>query len=170
MNMLCLQGGPFWLVLHVTRFAFFGWPVECKSRFGGTTCEDGFGTQLQMPVWCIIKDHKDWYAFFLDCMHPICSLVQSELPRVVMTVVEAKVPLVQRLARLGFHCITVTIINRWLKQVPKQFLKLSHALHRKRFVPWLHGPRFGTLWEILKRYAGVGGALFPYIYIYMESF
>ena len=113
------------MVLHVTRFAFYGWPVLCKSRFGGTTCEVGFGTQLQLPVWCTITDHKDWNAFVLDYMPPIWSLAQSELPHVVMTVVETKVPLLQRLARLGFNGITVTIINRLLKEVPKEFLKVK---------------------------------------------
>ena len=113
------------MVLHATRFAFYGWPVLCKSRFGGTTCEVGFGTQLQLPVWCTITDHKDWNAFVLDYMPPIWSLAQSELPHVVMTVVETKVPLLQRLARLGFNGITVTILNRLLKDVPKEFLKVK---------------------------------------------
>ena len=127
-HIVCLQGGPFYLVLHVTRFAFFGWSVECKSHFGGTTCEVGFGTQMQMPVWCIFKDHKDWYAFILDYMPPIWSSAQSELPHVVMTVVEAKVPLLQTLARLGFHGITVTIVNMLLKQARTQSLKVKACI------------------------------------------
>jgi hypothetical protein len=42
-----------------------------------------------------------------------------------MTVVGPKVPLLQILARLGFNGITVTILNRLLKDVPKEFLKVK---------------------------------------------
>ena len=95
----------------------------CKLRFGGTTFEVGTAQTLQMPVWCTIRDHNEWHSYILDHMPPIWFLARSELPAVVMNVVEGKVPLFQILAMLGLHGIAIPILNILLNRVPKEFLK-----------------------------------------------